>query len=368
MNQLGKLFMANFKMTFREKQVWFWSIFYPVLLLVVFLTFFGGGGDETKFEAKIAVVAGSGSKLAPQLTPILKQIEALQWKEDAPVSLEQAEAWVREKEIDAAIVFPGDDGTRIQLLVNSERQQSVTAQALNGILKEMATQLNYSSAGVVPRHEVAMEFLSSNGRDFSFKDFILTGMIALSIAQAGMFGMVGLVEMRRNGLLKRLMLTPIRMGTFGFSSMLVRFILSAIQVVLLSLIGILFYDASLKLSLFAFIVIFLTGTIAFASIGFLIAALSKSMESYMGIANLISFIMMFISGIFFETGSLPVWIKPISDVLPLTYFVNGIRDTMAYGNGMNIAAFWLNTGVLAAWTIVTFWIGSKLYRWKGDVK
>jgi ABC-2 type transport system permease protein len=58
MRQFKKLFEAHFKSTFREKQVWFWSVFYPVLLLVIFLMIFGGSdAKEANFTAKIAVVA-----------------------------------------------------------------------------------------------------------------------------------------------------------------------------------------------------------------------------------------------------------------------------------------------------------------------
>lgn len=82
---------------------------------------------------------------------------------------------------------------------------------------------------------------------FQYSDFLLTGLIALSIAQAGLFGMVSMVEMRRNGLLKRLRLTPMSMKLFGLSNRLVRFILSAIQVVLLTLLGLLLYHAKLDM-------------------------------------------------------------------------------------------------------------------------
>jgi ABC-2 type transport system permease protein len=368
MKQLVKLFSANFKMTFREKQVWFWSIFYPVLLLVVFLTFFTGGGDDSSFKAKIAVVSGSDTAMSSQITGILKSIDVLEWKQEEPVAREQAEEWVKKKEIDAAIVLPSGSDKQLTLILNKEKQNSTTAQALNGILNEVLHQINYAQAGVTPQFKLAMETISAGSEKLKYVDFLLTGMIALAIAQAGLFGMVGMVEMRRNGLLKRLTLTPVRMGAYGLSNVLVRFILSAIQVVLLTLIGVLFYKASLHMDVLAFILIFTIGTMAFAAIGFLIASLSKSMEAYFGIANLLSFLMMFMSGIFFDTASLPEWIKPASAVLPLTFFADGIRDSMVYGRSVLTSAFWLNAGVLLAWAVVTFLIGSRFYSWKAERK
>lgn len=366
MQQLLKLFAANFKTTFREKQVWFWSIFYPVLLLVVFLTIFGGSGDDdTNFQASVAVVKEQASPLADRMEGILKEIPVLEWEETKPVSKEQAEEWLKEKEIDAVIVLPeGKEGKQIGLLINKEKQNSVLAQALGNILNGMIMQLNYEQAQVTPEISLAMDFVSSGSSKVKYSDFLLTGLIALSISQAGLFGMVGMVEMRRNGLLKRLRLTPVNMKLFGLSNILVRFILSGIQVILLTLIGLLFYDARVDFDIVAFVIMFIVGTVAFAAIGFMIASLSKSMDSYFGIANLTSFIMMFLSGIFFDYSMLPDYIKPLSNALPLTYFANGIRDGMVYGLSILEPSFWMNIGILSAWAAVTFLIGSRFYSWK----
>ncbi len=370
MQQLMKLFGANFKTTFREKQVWFWSIFYPVLLLVVLLMIFGGANsDDADFKAKIALVAGQQGAWTERMEQALKQVPVLEWKQEGPVSRSQAEEWVKNKDIDAAIVLPeGDSGKQIELLINREKQNSSTAQVLGGIMRDMATQMNFAEAGIQPELSVTMNYLSSGSSKIKYSDFLLTGLIALSICQAGLFGMVGMVEMRRNGLLKRLRMTPVNIKMFGLSNILVRFILSAIQVVLLALIGLLFYHARLDFNVPAFLVMFLVGTVSFAAVGFMIASLSKSMDSYFGISNLISFVMMFLSGIFFDYSMLPDYIKPLSDVLPLTYFANGIRDSMVYGLSMAHASFWINLGILAAWGLVTFWIGSRFYNWRAETK
>ncbi|WP_127579670.1 ABC transporter permease [Paenibacillus koleovorans] len=367
MKQLAKLFSAQFKMTFREKQVWFWSIFYPVLLLVVFLTFFGGMGDDGSFKAKIAVVADKETAVSTQLQTAMKQIDLLEWKSDSPVSREQAEDWVKEKDIDAAIVLPDSaDAKQITLLVNKEKQANTTVQALNGILNEVLHQMNYAQANITPQLKLGIESISEGDDRLEYTDFLLTGMIALAISQAGLFGMVSMIEMRRNGLLKRLMMTPVSMGLFGLGGVLVRLFLSAIQVVLLALIGVLFYGANLHLDLLNFVLIFVVGTLAFAAIGFVIAAFSKSMDAYFGIANLLSFLMMFMSGIFFDTGSLPEWIKPVSAALPLTFFADGIRDAMVYDRTVLTSQFWLNAGVLAGWAVVAFIVGSRFYSWKAE--
>ncbi|WP_409341208.1 ABC transporter permease [Paenibacillus sp. MBLB4367] len=365
MKQLLKLFEANFKTTFREKQVWFWSIFYPVLLLVVFLMIFGGlGKSDSSFEAKVTAVAEQDNALSQSLLAALKQIPVLEWKEERPADRQQAEEWVKAKDVDALIAIPADPGKPIELVLNKEKENSTLFQALNGIMGGVLQQANYNLAGVKPQLSLEPSFVSSGSDKLKYIDFLLTGLMAMSISQGGLFGMVGMVEMRRNGLLKRLLLSPMSTKAFGFADMMVRAVLAVIQLVLLALIGVLLFGASLHVHIVSLIIVLAVGIVSFSAIGFLIAALSKTMESYFGIANLLSFVMMFLSGIFFELSMLPEFIKPVSVVLPLTYFADGIRDSMVYGLAPVGGGFWLNVGVMAVWGAVAFAIGSRFFKWR----
>ena len=84
----------------------------------------------------------------------------------------------------------------------------------------------------------------------------------------------------------------------------------------------------------------------------------------MGIANITSFLMMFLSGIFFPIASMPEWLQPVSKVLPLTYFVDGLREGMVYATGIGAGALWAGIGIVALWGIVAFVAGSFLYKVK----
>jgi ABC-2 type transport system permease protein len=270
----------------------------------------------------------------------------------------------KNKDIDAAIVLPsGDMAKPVELIIHKEKQNSALTQAMNSIVNSALSPIGQTDTAPKQQYSLLTEFISNGSTKLKYVDFLLTGLIALSISQAGLFGMIVMVEMRRNGLLKRLMLSPVNMKLFGLSNMMVRFILSAIQAVLLTLIGIVFYHASIDVDIIAFLLMFLIGTTAFSAIGFMVSSLTKTSDSYFGLANLFSFVMMFLSGIFFDSSSLPAYIKPISNVLP--YFANGIRDGMVYGLSVMHPAFWLNLRVLAAWGIAAFIIGSRFYKWKG---
>ena len=192
-------------------------------------------------------------------------------------------------------------------------------------------------------------------------------MIALSIAQGGLFGMVDLVDMRRKGLIKRLRMTPANMGIFGLSDMIMRLLFSTIQIILLSLIGVFIFGANLYINIPSLIIVFLIGALSFNALGYFISSFSKTTEAYMGVANIVSFLMMFLSGIFFPIETMPEWIKPISNVLPLTYFANGLRDSMVYNTSIFSSTLWFGFGNMVLWGGIAFMIGSWLYKRKSIV-
>lgn len=362
--QFAKMFSAHVKMTFREKQAWFWGIFFPVILMVIFMFIFSGGSDN-EFHAKVAVVEEQQNPTSQMLYRYIEQLPVLTIESGEPVNREQADAWLVDKDVDAVIVLPeSEDATTLLLLVNKENERGVTAQAVSGILDKFIQEANLAVAGATPTYALKYEAISAGKNDLKYEDFLLTGMIALAIAQGGLFGMVDMVEMRRKGLLKRLRMTPARMGLYGLSDMTMRMIFGIVQIVLLSLIGVFAFGATLHINLLSLVVIFLIGALTFNAMGYLISSFSKTMEAYMGVANIASFLMMFLSGVFFPVETMPSWLQPVAVVLPLTYFVDGLREGMVYASGLFTAKLWIGFGILAAWGIVSFVLGAVLYKTK----
>jgi ABC-2 type transport system permease protein len=367
LNQFKKMFSAQLKLTLREKQAWFWGIFFPVILMVIFMVIFSGSSDD-EFQSEIAIVADNPNPTSEMLLMQITQLSILDVKTGEPVSRETADQWVKDQEVDAAIVLPESaDDTSFVLVVNKEDERGVTTQALSAILDKMVQQANLSAVGAVPTFDIQFESLTSGSNELNYTDFLLTGMIALSIAQGGMFGMVDLVEMRRKGLIKRLRMTPAKMGIFGLSDMVMRLLFSVIQILLLSLIGVFIFGANLFINFPSLIIVFLIGALSFNALGYLFSSFSTTQNAYMGVANIVSFLMMFLSGVFFPIETMPDWLQPISNLLPLTYFAEGLRDSMVYETGLFSNTLWFGIGVLVIWGAVSFIIGSWLYKRKSIV-
>ncbi|MBH5317443.1 ABC transporter permease [Paenibacillus sp. GSMTC-2017] len=359
------MFMAQIKMMFREKQVWFWNVFFPIILMVIFMSIFGGGNSTSSFKAKIAFVDAVPNASSKVLYDGIKQIPVFELKEEQPVTLEQGKALVENDEINALIILPEKEGTsEVQLIVNRENEMGATTQALSGILDKFIQQANFAVIGATPTYTISMESITSASEDTEYQDFLFTGMIGLSVAQGGLFGMANLIDMRRSGLLKRLRMTPARMGLFGLSSMLVRFLLGIVQIFILALVGVFIFGANLNINVLSLVIAFFVGTLVFNAMGYLFSSFSKTIESYMGVANIVSMLMMFLSGIFFPVETLPEWLQTVPKMLPLTYFVEGMRDGLIYANGIFSSTFWTGMGIMALWGVVCFLLASKLYQAK----
>ncbi|SDY25068.1 ABC-2 type transport system permease protein [Evansella caseinilytica] len=365
--QFKQMFLAQLKLTFREKQAWFWGIFFPVILMVIFMVIFSGGSND-EFSAKVAIVDENPNPTSETLLHQINALPVLEVESGGPVSREKADELVKDKDVDAAIILPESvDATSLLLVVNKENEQGITAQALSSILDKFVQQANLFAVGAEPIYELQFEAISSGSNELNYTDFLLTGMIALAIAQGGLFGMVDLVEMRRKGLIKRLRMTPANMNIFGLSDMIMRLLFSVIQIILLSLIGVLIFGAKLYINFPSLLIVFILGALSFNALGYFISSFSKTTEAYMGVANIFSFLMMFLSGIFIPVETMPDWIQPISNVLPLTYFVEGLRDSMVYSTSIFSGTLWLGIGILAIWGILSYLIGSWLYKRKSIV-
>ena len=365
--QFKQMFLAQLKLTLREKQAWFWGIFFPVILMVIFMVIFSGDSSDD-FKTKVAIVNENPNKTSEMMFTQLQQIPVIEIESDQPVSEEKAKEWVKEQEIDVAIVLPdSEDATSIGLIVNKENEQNVTTQVVSGILDKFVQQANLAAAQATPTYELQFESISAGNASLNYTDFLLTGMIALSIAQGGLFGMVDLVEMRRKGLIKRLRMTPANMGIFGLSDMIMRLLFSIIQIILLSLIGVFIFGANLYMNFPSLILVFLIGSLSFTALGYFISSFSNTTEAYMGVANIVSFLMMFLSGVFFPIETMPEWLQPVSNILPLTYFADGLRESMVYETSILSSSILFGFGNMVIWGIIAFIIGALLYKRKSIV-
>ena len=107
--------------------------------------------------------------------------------------------------------------------------------------------------------------------------------------------------------------------------------------------------------------IVILGTLTFTSLGYLLAAFVKTVESADPIMNVIIFPMMFLSGTFFEVKNMPGFIEPVVKIMPLTYLNDALRQIMVDGSPLHSMA--TDMAVLTGWAVVCLGVTIRFFRW-----
>jgi ABC-type polysaccharide/polyol phosphate export permease len=104
----------------------------------------------------------------------------------------------------------------------------------------------------------------------------------------------------------------------------------------------------------------LLGTAVFLMIGFIIASFSKTTSAAESLSQVVSMPMLFLSGVFFPTDSLPDWVQKIVDYLPLTPVITALRAVTLDGKALSetLSEFW----IVGAWILATFIIALFSFR------
>jgi len=186
--------------------------------------------------------------------------------------------------------------------------------------------------------------------------------IGFSAGDAAYWGLAIFLVLRREaGILKRLRSTPLPAATYLGSVVVSTLLVFAVQTAALIVIGRLLYDAELPENWPALVLGLVLGAVAFAGMGFALAALIRSAEGASPIVNVIVLPMAFLSGSFGPTREYPGFLQAIADVLPLKYFLELVRSAYLDGD-----AIWEHPGaiaIVAAWGAAGYAVAARRFRW-----
>jgi ABC-2 type transport system permease protein len=208
----------------------------------------------------------------------------------------------------------------------------------------------------------ATEASSSNHGSERYVDFLLPGLLGLTLLNGGAWGVgFGLVLMRTRKLLKRLAATPMRRADLLLAFVLFRIVLSHVETIVLFGMGAVLFSTKITGSIPALIAVVTLSGLSFAGLGLLCASRAQNPQTGNGLVNLATLPMFLVSGVFFESTNFPDWMAPLIQALPLTACNDALRAIVNHGAGM--ADVLLPCAILAAWGIATFALALRIFRW-----
>ncbi len=177
----------------------------------------------------------------------------------------------------------------------------------------------YVALSVLPIEDMA-------GVNIRYSTYLLPGMIAMTIMQAGIYSLAyWMVDLKARGVIKRLQVTPLRKNELIFSLLLARVVVMMVQVVLLTLVGVIFFEAVFVGNLEFIFLFTVLGGFIFLLIGLLISTVADSYESAAPITAAIGLPFSFLGNIFFPVENLPGFLQIIAKLFPITYLAEGLR-------------------------------------------
>ena len=167
---------------------------------------------------------------------------------------------------------------------------------------------------------------------------------------------------REQGILKRILGTPLQPATY-FGGLIGSAITNAIvQVLLVVGLGHLLYGVSWPQNWFALAFFTMAGVTAFGALGIAFAQLIPNFDSAPAYVNAVFLPAIFISGVFYDSSNLPAVLKGVAEALPLKHVIDGLSGAIVTGHG--ITDNWGAVFAIGAWAVGGIYLAVRWFRWE----
>lgn len=356
-----QLVSANAKDIIRDRMSIFWFLAFPILFILLFGTIFGSNQDSTKYSVGLVVEGrspvGTAVQSAFQSIPVFELHQGSKDKE--------LKALKAGKRLIVVIVprnsAPVNGNLRpLEIPVYYDPGKITTAQILINSVKEVLAETERRMAGT-PKL-IAVKPVKAEVNQLKNIDYLLPGILAMALMQLGLFGALNFVSLRERKIIRRLGATPLPRSMMVWSEIVVRLGMAIIQTIVIILIGYFTFKVTITGNILLVLAMVLLGSGVFIALGYFLVNFTKTEESAQGLIQVFQFPMMFLSGIFFPIEILPKFLKPIVNMLPLTYLGDILRYVMV---GLpSTYGFWTDLAVLTGWFVVALALGVKFFKWE----
>lgn len=369
MRKVSAIFKVTMKSWYRSKSALFWTLTFPILLIVLFGLIFGQENNSFSLYVQNNDVyqSGENSKISAALVgafnatgPLIiinvpKDVDPLEYmKNDAANSGRGERLLVIPRGFEEKI--NSHRSANVTLMYDQTQQASLIAV---NIAQGAIDAFNAKLTGAIKVIQVESTPLVS--KDFQFIDFFVPGVVGLTVMTTTIFGSIERnTTYREKGIIKKLATTPLSKLEWIIGIVSQQTVLAFISSGVVLLVGRLVFNVNISVNGY-FIILMITGALLFSGIGMLIANFVREPEAAEAAGNAITFPMMFLSGIFWPLEQLPDFLQTIAKVLPLTYLSDGLRDASI---NSNFSGALTNTTIILILAAFFITVGAMVTNWK----
>lgn len=384
----------------RNREAVFFAVLFPLLLLVIFSFVFAGG--PTEFEVGVqnndVGTDGEPTELSATLVSAIEETSVLQVEHlDANKDLTDADSIEEATDRKRVLVIPEgfdervrtesarvrmavirDTTDRFQGDISEDQQQDIQealeqfeanrdgtdsgpaevvlltvpddegAGAVRSVVDSVVATFNDRSIGV-EEPTVTVQAEERGQEDLSSTDYFLPAFIVAMVLINGVMTVPSAVaQLKRDGTLKRLAVTPLRKHEWILANVIQQSILAvAITLVLIAVAWLAFGVTAVPGPLA--IALLVLGTVAFTSLGMIVGGIIQDPGSAISLGGAIALPLMFISGIFWELDLMPPTLQTVAEFSPVTHFHRALRELMILDSTSGVA---FTFGLLAVLAVV----------------
>lgn len=354
----------NTKRFFRDRLAMFFTILFPLIFLFVFGSISKGGGDAT---FNIAIFDQSHTAFSHMYTYEMTKNKA--FKVRAYDSIEVAKDKMSKNQIDGIIVLPKGFGYVDPALkypsgtinVLYSQSSAATGETLVSVINGSLTPLNETLMNA--KLALAVEPKAVNDNRLTAFDYTFAGLLGFSIIGIGIFGPINVFpELKKQGILRRIHTTPLKVWQYFMSTMFSQSITGLVSIAVQFAVAIVIFKLNVVGDYISIILFTILSIFMILGIGLAIGGWAKNERQAAPLSNIIVFPMLFLSGTFFPRFAMPEWLQTVSDYLPLTPVIDGLRLIITQGKSLvEIAP---QIGLISLWMIVIYAIAFRVFRWE----
>ena len=283
------------------------------------------------------------------------------------IDASQGDARLKDGSLVAYIVFPPDFSQKaaagtvspeLHLEGSQPGEDAPVIQALQQAMTLLIAQVAGRNFSFQPR--VIYLYGGSNYDTLDYFGAAFVGLVVFFLVFV--ITIVSFLNERSQGTLERLMASPLRRGEIVLGYMLGFTVLALVQAAEV----LVFALAILKLQNHGNVLLIfgMEGLMAIAAVnlGIFLSMFARSEFQAVQFIPLVVVPQMLLSGIIFPVSSEPTALQYVSNVLPLTYAVNGMRDIMVKGADLTWSSLQLDAGVVAGFCILLIAAGTATLR------
>jgi len=362
MNSIIGIAVKDIKTFFREKGTIFWTIAFPVMILLLFTAIFG---REIPFSANVGIVNEDGqTSITESIISGLNNTGFLTLKSFA----NRTDAFhdLNATNVRAVLIIPQGftqslimGRSNVSLVVDGTNPDvaRLIDDGIGTFFTEYYKQFNPNYAEPIM---VSTE-ISVVGEKVGYKENIVPGMLTYPLLFSSMVVSTGaIVFEREKGTLKKIRASPIHPINMLLGKTFAALVQTGISIVVMAVLAAVLLGPKLTWNVPLLIPIFFLGSMNGIALGLIISCIGRAPQEASNAATTIAIVLQFFTGMYFPIDYLPTYMQQIGRMIPMTYAAQALRDIMI--RNATLSDLFLPMATLSMSAIILYGIGVLLYR------